>query len=449
MTCAGSLYCNLDESDSRSPKWSAPGRWAGGISTVRCPQRGSRDRRSSNSISDAGGATREPCTGSGGEGADESIRSLLCPVIPSIASALPPLPVLSVFFNLAGASMVSLRFPFSSFPQPPRRPGKLNSSGTTFRAAVAAAAAATTAGVGVGLAITLKMANPSGNFLPKWSGGASPIWASLSLSDAGAAAGTSVESKTGAEFPNVLGGTRRLLGVGLRKKNLFGLKSIDVYAFGVYADDNDVKKLREKYGTLTISQLQESKELHADILEQDLRMTVRLQIVYSRLSIRSVRSAFEQSVGSRLQKFSGSDNKELLQRFTSLFKDEYKIPRGSTIDLSREQGYILHTKKGVGILFKIASWQDNILRSKLSSKNKLLTSGPVKGCPEAFQGNDYKQFQFEIEEDRAGSFDGNDVGSIQSKLLCQSILDLYIGDDPFDKRAKEEVGLSLASLLQN
>lgn len=84
---------------------------------------------------------------------------------------------------------------------------------------------------------------------------------------------------------------------------------------GVYADDGDLKILREKYQDLTIPQLKESKEFYADILEQDISMTVRLQIVYSRLSIRSVRSAFEESVGNRLRKFNGgSDNADLLKR---------------------------------------------------------------------------------------------------------------------------------------
>lgn len=44
--------------------------------------------------------------------------------------------------------------------------------------------------------------------------------------------------------------------------------------------------------------------------------------------------------------------------------------------------------------------------------------------------------------------DGMEVGSIQSKLLCRSILDLYIGDEPFDQKAKEDVQQNLASLLQ-
>ena len=83
---------------------------------------------------------------------------------------------------------------------------------------------------------------------------------------------------------------------------------------GVYADDNDIKNLLgEKYGKLSISELKDM-EYSDDLLEADICMTVRLQIVYGRLSIGSVRSAFEESVGSRLQKFGGSDNKELLKR---------------------------------------------------------------------------------------------------------------------------------------
>lgn len=84
---------------------------------------------------------------------------------------------------------------------------------------------------------------------------------------------------------------------------------------GVYADDADVKKfLSEKYGEVSASELKGNEKLKEDLMECDVSMTIRLQIVYGRLSIRSVRSAFEESVGSRLQKFGGSDTKELLQR---------------------------------------------------------------------------------------------------------------------------------------
>jgi len=41
------------------------------------------------------------------------------------------------------------------------------------------------------------------------------------------------------------------------------------------------------------------------------------------------------------------------------------------------------------------------------------------------------------------------MGSTQSKLLCQSVLDLYIGDDPFDQQAKENVMHKLAMVLED
>ncbi|KAF0905930.1 hypothetical protein E2562_008954 [Oryza meyeriana var. granulata] len=200
--------------------------------------------------------------------------------------------------------MVSLRFPTATFPRlptppPPNRPA--------FAAALAAAAAALAAAA-ASLTLTAKSAGRPPLHHPAPS---APLWASLSLAD-GATPG-SVEPRTGAVFPAETAGGRRLLGVGLRRTTILGLKSIDVYAFGVYADDHDLKQLREKYQKLPVSEL-ENAELINDALERDIRMTVRLQIVYGRLSIRSVRSAFEKSVGSRLQKFGGSDTTELLQR---------------------------------------------------------------------------------------------------------------------------------------
>ncbi|OMO77689.1 Chalcone isomerase [Corchorus capsularis] len=278
--------------------------------------------------------------------------------------------------------MVSLRFPFlfSQPPNLPRTPKKnhRNASSRHFSATFAAAAAC---GAAAAAGVAVVSQNHKHPFLQNavnllFPNHVSPLWGSVSLADGSAPV---VESKTGVSFPPVLGNSLQLLGVGLRKKSVLGLKNIDVYAFGVYANGDDLKKsLSEKYGNLSAT----------DLMEADISMTVRLQIVYSKLSIRSVRSAFEDSVGSRLQKFGGSDNKELLQRFTAQFKDEYKIPRGSVIDLSRERGYVLKT-----------------------------------------------------------TIDGKEVGSIQSKLLCRSILDLYIGEDPFDRRAKEEVEANAASIL--
>lgn len=45
--------------------------------------------------------------------------------------------------------------------------------------------------------------------------------------------------------------------------------------------------------------------------------------------------------------------------------------------------------------------------------------------------------------------EGEEVGSIQSKLLCKSLLDLYIGDDSFDENAKDDIHENIASILKS
>ena len=116
--------------------------------------------------------------------------------------------------------MVSLRFPTAAVPRLPPKPGP---NGAAIAATLAAAAAA--AAASLSLTLTAKSA---GRPVPLPSPSA-PLWASLSLAD-GAAPG-SVEPRTGAAFPTEAAG-RRLLGVGLRRTSVLGLKSIDVYAFG-------------------------------------------------------------------------------------------------------------------------------------------------------------------------------------------------------------------------
>ncbi|RWV99477.1 hypothetical protein BHE74_00020953 [Ensete ventricosum] len=183
-------------------------------------------------------------------------------------------------------AMGSLRFPVS-LPRPPKPPR--GSAGTTsFRLA------ATAIGAGIGFAVGFSLesaADTSGSRRKPWSR-ASPIWASLSLAEG--PTGTSVEPRTGAAFPTVLDGGRRLTGIGLRKTSVLGLKNIDVYAFGNFS---------------------------------------------------------EESIDSKL----------------------------------------------MILVFAVS---------------------------------------------------GKEVGEIQSKLLCKSVLDLYFGEDPFDKRAKEDIQSGLASILQ-
>lgn len=55
------------------------------------------------------------------------------------------------------------------------------------------------------------------------------MWGSLSLSRN---ASPVTEPRTGVSFPSVLRDSQLLLGIGLRRKAVLGLKNIDVYAYG-------------------------------------------------------------------------------------------------------------------------------------------------------------------------------------------------------------------------
>lgn len=133
-------------------------------------------------------------------------------------------------------AMVSLRFPFS-FSQPPKPPHIPSSSSSTsrpFNAAVAAASAAAAVAV-AGVAVYSKdRTKPGHPFLQDalnffFANRSLPLWGSLSLNDS---SNSVVDSRTGVSFPSVLAGSRQLLGAGMRKKSILGLKNIDVYAFG-------------------------------------------------------------------------------------------------------------------------------------------------------------------------------------------------------------------------
>ena len=130
--------------------------------------------------------------------------------------------------------MVSLRFPFL-FSQPTNHPHSINPAHATsrpFSVAVAVAAASATAAV-AGITAYQNQKHPfvqsALNFLFTHSS-SSHLLGSLSLADNSSA--TVVDSKTGVSFPSVLRDSQKLLGIGLRKKCILGLKNIDVYAFG-------------------------------------------------------------------------------------------------------------------------------------------------------------------------------------------------------------------------
>jgi hypothetical protein len=257
-------------------------------------------------------------------------------------------------------------------------------------AGVARAAAVATVGVAVGgwALSTPKLASRRKLVAERlFSNNVAMCFASMSM--AAAPVEEIVEPTTGMTFPSSLEEGRLFTGAGLRKKSILGLKKINVYTYGVYVDPASLKsELGDNYSGVDPEELRKDEEFFNDIMEREVGLTVRLVIVYGSLKIGSVRSAFEESVGSRIKKFGGAENRELLNSFTGAFTDDIKLPKGTTIDLTRLPGNTLQTK-----------------------------------------------------------INGEQVGSVESALVCRSLFDLYIGDDPFDKDAKKSIGSSMASLL--
>lgn len=129
--------------------------------------------------------------------------------------------------------MVSFRFPFS-FSQPPKRT-PTHSFSATSRSFYAAAAVTVASGVAVVAGVAAASHSSTQPFLQNalnsfFANRSLPLWGSLSLTDAPSSV---VDSKTGASFPSILAESRRLLGIGLRRKRVMGLKNIDVYSFGI------------------------------------------------------------------------------------------------------------------------------------------------------------------------------------------------------------------------
>eukprot|EP00897_Mesotaenium_endlicherianum_P005744 jgi/Mesen1/5198/ME000258S04288 len=197
------------------------------------------------------------------------------------------------------------------------------------------------------------------------------------------------EPITGLEFPTEIDG-KALSGLGIRNKVLFGLKNIRVYAYGVYANAPNLHaKLAPKYANIPPGALAENKFFYDDVIGEDTELAVRLVIYYKGLKIGQVRSAFEDSIGQKLKHFAkGEPNEALLHSFTKQFKDELKLQRGTVIDITRKPGFVLHT-----------------------------------------------------------DIDGKHVGSVKSALLCQAFFDLYIGQDAFDKHAREAAGNTFAKVV--
>jgi len=210
--------------------------------------------------------------------------------------------------------------------------------------------------------------------------------------------GTVMEPKTGVHFPLHLScdefqenmSCQVLAGVGVRSKAIIKLKSINIYAFGVYVQpDHLVAQLGEKYKGIPPEVLRDQPEFFNDLLRHEVDMTVRLVVHYKGLNMGMVRSAFQDSLGNRIKKIAGSNDDHGLHMFCSYLSDDIRLFKGSAIDIRWQPGGLL--RMGVG---------------------------------------------------------GREIGAIHSPHLCRAFFDLYIGDPPVCKVAKQSIGENVARLLQ-
>ncbi|XP_077226634.1 chalcone isomerase-like protein 1 [Tasmannia lanceolata] len=195
-----------------------------------------------------------------------------------------------------------------------------------------------------------------------------------------------IEPKTGVSFPVKLADGKELNSTGLRKKSVLGI-GVKIYGFGMYADNLKLKELLKS----KISKIPEkpTKEMYQLVIDSDVGAMVRLVIVFGGLSMSMVRKNFDEGLGASLKKLTGGQkNEELVNRVMGAASDSIKLTSGSVIEIARLPGFILQTK--------------------------------VKG---------------EV------------VSKVESELLCRAYFHMYLGDDPFDKEAKERFGVSMLSLL--
>ncbi|KAH7655419.1 Chalcone isomerase protein [Dioscorea alata] len=209
-----------------------------------------------------------------------------------------------------------------------------------------------------------------------------------------------LEPKTGIKFPIILDSplacedgscpaTEVLVGTGSRSLTVLRIKSLKIYAFGLYVHPDSVcEKLGPKYASVPVPDLTSRVEFFDDLLRQDIPMTVRLVVNYNGLKISTVRDAFEKSLRNRLQKMNPNTDYHCLRTFGSYFTEDIPLPVGTTIHFRQTADGQLITEIG-----------------------------------------------------------GKQIGAVRSKDLCRAFFDMYIGDLPVSEQTKREVAQNVAGLI--
>ncbi|KAG6391159.1 hypothetical protein SASPL_148911 [Salvia splendens] len=209
------------------------------------------------------------------------------------------------------------------------------------------------------------------------------------------------EARTGVEFPTMLDNSTSgesnsgftpeiLVGTGSRTMTVIRIKSLKVYAFGFYVHPFDVcEKLGPKYACVPEHELNKCQDFYRDLLRSDINMTVRLVVNYNGIKINTMKDVFEKSLRARLAKMNPEADFSCLQEFGSIFTQDIPLRVGTTINFRR------------------------------TADGHLVT---------------------EVE--------GNNIGAVQSKDLCRTFFDMYIGEIPICEQTKEEIGKNVASIIR-
>ncbi|KAL8189460.1 hypothetical protein R6Q57_029026 [Mikania cordata] len=209
-----------------------------------------------------------------------------------------------------------------------------------------------------------------------------------------------VEPRTGIEFPSILDNifgasnsslnTEVLVGTGSKTMKIIKIKSLKLYAFGFYVHPYDVcNKLGSKYASLPEDEVTKHHNFFADLLREDISMTIRLVVSCNGIKISTVKDAFEKSLRARLVKMNPDTDFDCLRSFGSLFSEDIPIRAGTTIKFQR-------TSDG--------------------------------------------QFVTEIE--------GNRIGVVHSRDLCRAFFDMYIGDGPVSEQTRTEIGENVTNIMR-
>ncbi|XP_010917201.1 fatty-acid-binding protein 2 isoform X2 [Elaeis guineensis] len=204
-----------------------------------------------------------------------------------------------------------------------------------------------------------------------------------------------VEPKTGIKFPTFLEDNSSptaevLVGTGSRSMRIIRLKSMNIYAFGLYVQPDSVcEKLGPKYSSVPVGELQNCTDFFEDLLREDIHMTVRLVVNCNGLKINTVRDAFEKSLRTRLLKMNPDTDYHCLRAFGSYFTQDIPLPMGTTINFRQTT--------------------DGRLITEIGDKH---------------------------------------IGAVHSKDLCRAFFDMYIGDVPVSVQAKQEIAQNVADLIR-